>query len=121
MRTTPRVPWLLRVCPESRKSAVLRTGIVVGYIGYMVYLFAGLSAMLVGPLAFARSEPDAPISKLVIWFRGLFPGTFSFMMTYILIVFLVAWILLIGMTIFDYARFQTTPDNSAQPTGGREK
>lgn len=100
----PKTPWLLKVCPEQHKKTVLRIGVWVGGIGYMVYMMGGLLALLFGPLAFARLCPDAPISRVVMWFRQLFPDTYSFLWAYLSVGFAVAWILFIGITIFDYVR-----------------
>ncbi len=116
---TPRTPWLVRVCPEHYQKTLLRVGVWVGGIGYMAYMMGGLLALVFGPLIFAWLCSDAPISRMLIWCRQLFPNRVSFFLVYCSIGFAVAWVLFVGITIFDYVRFNKTPINSVQPTAGR--
>ena len=70
----PKEPWVLRVCPERYKRNVTFVGSLIGVLGYIVYLFGGFFAILFGPILFAKSEPDAPISRPVIWLAEAWDG-----------------------------------------------
>jgi len=100
-----KIPWLLKVCPEHYKPMVVKIGCLVGAVGWMVFLWGGLLAMLIGPLAMARYRPKAPISAQINWLREQFPGDYSLLCVYSLIVFAIALIFLVGIQIMLWARF----------------
>lgn len=93
---------------------LVKIGCIVGAIGWMVFLMGGICAMLFGPLAMARFRPETPIARQINWFREQFPGDYSFLCVYSLIVFAIALIFLVGIQIMLWARFGRESKHQAE-------
>jgi hypothetical protein len=102
-------PWLLRVCPERHRRKLTTLGRLIGIAGYFVWFFGGLIVVIFGPFKFAMMEPDAPISRPIIWLaRNV--GTGAFCIIYFSVMLAVAFILLWGIQVYEYSHSPKPPD-----------
>lgn len=100
-----KAPWLLRTGSDRKRKIITFIGSAVGIIGYFAYFLGGFFAIVFGPVAFAMWQPNAPISRPIIWL-GRTVGPTAFMAIYFSVMTAVAFILIWGMHVYDYTRKQ---------------
>ena len=100
---TPKSPWWLRCGSDRQRRLLVSLGSWVGIIGYFIWFFGGLLAVIFGPIGFALWQPDAPISRPVIWLLMRF-GPAAFFCGYYAVMAFVAFVLLWGIQVYDYSR-----------------
>ncbi len=75
----------------------------IGIVGYFAYYFGGLCAIVFGPFRFAQMEPEAPISRPIIWLaRAVGPGAFCII--YFSVMLTIAFVLFWGIQVYEYSR-----------------
>ena len=80
-------------------------------VGWVVYVLGGFSAIVLGPAMFARSEPDAPISRAITSFLRACGPASEFV--YFAITILIAVALLWGIVVLQHTRHGRTEPGAA--------
>ncbi len=76
----------------------------MGMFSYFLLLLAGAAAILVGPLAFAFWQPEAPVSRLVLRLMAAF-GAEAFI-AYLAVMGCIVLVLVWSVHVYDYVRFK---------------
>ena len=102
MKTTmPAEPWLIRVCPERHKRWFTPICFMIAIVGRGVFGFSGFGVTVFGPLFFALHNPDAPVSRPILWLaHSVSSGLF--MTIYFSSTVALAFILFLGTEVYDY-------------------
>ncbi len=96
-----RAPWVLRHCPESKRSFAVLVFTLAGLIAKLIFYMAGLMGILFIPLLLAAQHPDAPVAIPIRWLRAHFShDTAAFI--YVAIWGVIVYVLTYAITVFDY-------------------
>jgi Ca2+/Na+ antiporter len=101
------------------KPALLKSGTVLGAVGFLVFVVFGYAGLLIFPLQIARDRPDVPLARNLDGLRDMFPDALSFMIVYILIVSAVTFIFMVGIQIAVYAIRRSAPNHPVEGNGGQ--
>jgi hypothetical protein len=98
----PKIPWVLRLCPDRWQKAAIFIGVCVGAVGLFVFGIGGMMAVLLAPAYFVRHYPEAPISQPVVWLLRALPKDAAITLLGLL-QFGIVFLLLSGINVFVYA------------------